>query len=161
MFPGLLFSDYYYSVSSFWAAQQRSHLKWKWKLFSRVWLFATPWTVVHGILQARILEWVAVPFFRRSSQLRDRPQVSHIAGGFFTSWATREAHMWNLEKRCWWTYLRNGNRDRDVENKRGHQGGMGWIGKLGLTCILLCIKQIISENALSSAGNSAQCSMAT
>jgi len=53
---------------------------------------------VHGILQARILEWVAVPFFRGSSQPRDRPQVSHIAGGFFTSWATREAHMWNLEK---------------------------------------------------------------
>ena len=46
---------------------------------------------VHGILQARILEWVAVPFSRRSSQPRDQTQVSHIAGGFFTSWATREA----------------------------------------------------------------------
>ena len=39
----------------------------------------------HGILQAIILEWVAVAFSRRSSQLRDRTQVSHIAGGFFTS----------------------------------------------------------------------------
>ena len=38
---------------------------------------------VHGILQARILEWVAVPF-SRGSQSRDRTQVSHIAGGFFT-----------------------------------------------------------------------------
>ena len=46
---------------------------------------------VHGILQARILEWLAVPFSRGSSQLRDRTQVSHIRGGFFTSWATREA----------------------------------------------------------------------
>ena len=46
---------------------------------------------VHGILQARILEWVAVPFSRGSSQPRDRTQVSHIAGRFFTSWATREA----------------------------------------------------------------------
>ena len=46
---------------------------------------------VHGILQARILEWVAIPFFRGSSQPRDRTQVSHIAGGFFTSWATRDA----------------------------------------------------------------------
>ena len=46
---------------------------------------------VHGILQARILEWVAFPFSRRSSQSRDRTQVSHIAGRFFTSWATREA----------------------------------------------------------------------
>ena len=40
---------------------------------------------VHGILQARILEWVALPFFQESSQLRDRTQVSHMAGGFFTS----------------------------------------------------------------------------
>ena len=46
---------------------------------------------VHGILQARILEWVAFPFFRWSSQPRDQTQVSRIAGGFFTSWATREA----------------------------------------------------------------------
>ena len=46
---------------------------------------------VHGILQARILEWVAFPFSRRSSQPRDGTQVSHVSGGFFTSWATREA----------------------------------------------------------------------
>ena len=44
-----------------------------------------PWrTTVHGILQARILEWVAFPFSKGSSQPRDRTQVSHIAGGFFT-----------------------------------------------------------------------------
>ena len=46
---------------------------------------------VHGILQARLLEWVAVPFSGGSSQPRDWTQVSHIAGSFFTSWATREA----------------------------------------------------------------------
>ena len=46
---------------------------------------------VHGILQARILEWLAVPFSRGSSQPRDWTQVSRIAGRFFTSWATREA----------------------------------------------------------------------
>ena len=39
---------------------------------------------VQGILQARILEWVAFPFSRGSSQPRDQTQVSHIAGGFFT-----------------------------------------------------------------------------
>ena len=38
---------------------------------------------VHGILQARILKWVAFPFTRASSQPRDQTQVSHIAGGFF------------------------------------------------------------------------------
>ena len=37
-------------------------LKVKVKLFSRVWLFATPWTEVHGIFQARILEWVVISF---------------------------------------------------------------------------------------------------
>ena len=77
---------------------------------------ATPWTVAHqaplsmGIpgrntgvqntplsrqeyssVQARILEWVAMPSSRRSSQTKDLMQVSHIAGGFFTIWATREA----------------------------------------------------------------------
>ena len=49
--------------------------------------FATPWTPgssVHGILQARILEWVAIPFSRGSPQPRDPTQVSCIAGGFFT-----------------------------------------------------------------------------
>ena len=40
---------------------------------------------VHGILQARILEWVAFLFSRGSSQPRDQTQVSHIAGGFFNS----------------------------------------------------------------------------
>ena len=46
---------------------------------------------VHGILQAGILEWVTFPFSRGSSQPRDQTQVSRIADGFFTHWATREA----------------------------------------------------------------------
>ena len=46
---------------------------------------------VNGILQARILEWVAFPFSRGSSQTRDQTQVSCIAGRFFTTWATRKA----------------------------------------------------------------------
>ena len=59
--------------------------------------FATSWTVTHqdslsmGILQARILEWVAMPSSRRSSQPKDWTQVFHIAGGFFIVWATGEA----------------------------------------------------------------------
>ena len=40
---------------------------------------------VHGILQARVLEWVVFPFSRGSFQPRDGIQVSRIAGGFFTS----------------------------------------------------------------------------
>ena len=65
---------------------------------SSVRLFVIPWTVAHqapismGIFQARILEWVAMPSSRGSSWPRDGTQVSHIAGRFFTVWATREAH---------------------------------------------------------------------
>ena len=50
-----------------------------------------PGSSVHGILQARILERVAIPFSRGSSQSRDWIRVSCIAGEFFTVWATSEA----------------------------------------------------------------------
>ena len=53
--------------------------------------WSPPGSSIHGILQARILEWVARLSSRGSSQLRDWNQVSHIAGRFFTVWATREA----------------------------------------------------------------------
>ena len=52
---------------------------------------------VHGILQARILEWVAIPFSRGSSWPRDWSLVSHVAGRFFTIWTTREAPLRNIE----------------------------------------------------------------
>ena len=52
-----------------------------------------PGSSVHGILQARILEWFAISFSRGSSQPRGRTQVSRIAGRCFTIWATREANV--------------------------------------------------------------------
>ena len=53
---------------------------------------------MYCILQARILEWVAFPFSRGSSQPRDQTQVSRIAGRFSTSWAAREAQdYWSEE----------------------------------------------------------------
>ena len=48
-----------------------------------------PGSSVHGILQARTLEWVAIPFSRGSSRSRDQTWVSFIAGRFFTIWATK------------------------------------------------------------------------
>ena len=60
-------------------------------LFSHVQLCDPMDSTVHGILQARILEWTAFLFSMGSSQPRDGTQVSSIAGGFFTSWAIREA----------------------------------------------------------------------
>ena len=50
-----------------------------------------PGSSVHGTLQARILEWVAISFSRGSSRPRDWTQVSHITGRCFNLWATREA----------------------------------------------------------------------
>ena len=46
---------------------------------------------VHGIFQARVLEWTAISFSRGSSRTRDQIWVSHVAGRRFTIWATREA----------------------------------------------------------------------
>ena len=52
-----------------------------------------PGCSVHGILQARMLEWVAMPSSRGSSQSKDWMQVSCTSGGFFTIWTTREAQL--------------------------------------------------------------------
>ena len=48
-----------------------------------------PDSSVHGILQARLLEWVAISFSKGSSRPRNRTQVSQISGRFFTNWATK------------------------------------------------------------------------
>ena len=65
---------------------------WKWKLC------LTLCNTMDCIPQARILEWVAFPFSRESSQPRDWTQVSRIAGRFFPSWATREVQeYWSGE----------------------------------------------------------------
>ena len=65
-----------------------------------------PGSSVHGILQARILEWIAIPFSRGSSQPRDWTWVSHIRGRFFIIWATREAQqesIYHAEFYCYWS----------------------------------------------------------
>ena len=59
--------------------------------------YSLPDSSVPGILQARILEWVAISFSRGSSQPRDWTQVSCIAGRFFTIWATREAPVADVD----------------------------------------------------------------
>ena len=53
-----------------------------------------PGSSVHGIVQARILAWLAIPFSRGSSQPRDLTGLSHIAGRFFTIWAAKEAQRY-------------------------------------------------------------------
>ena len=63
---------------------------------------------VCGVLQARILEWVAIPFSRIFSRPRDWTWVSHIAGRFFTIWAAREPQSkgW-FKKKFFLKYARN------------------------------------------------------
>ena len=76
-----------------------------------VWLCTTPWTVAQQaplameILLARLLEWVPVPSSRGSSQPRDWTQFSHIADGFFTVWATREAPDCTLMLIISWVFV--------------------------------------------------------
>ena len=70
--------------------------KWKWSLsvvsdYLRPVDGSPPSSSIHGILQARILEWVAISFSRGSSRPRDQTQVSHIAGRCFNLCTTREA----------------------------------------------------------------------
>ena len=55
---------------------------------------SAPHSSVHGILQARILKWVAISFSWGYFPSRDQTQVSRIADRFFTIWATREAPTW-------------------------------------------------------------------
>ena len=66
--------------------------------FSHIWLCnsmdcSPPGSSVNEIVQARILEWIAMPSSRQSSWLRDRTQVSPIAGVFLTCWVTWKAHF--------------------------------------------------------------------
>ena len=61
--------------------------------------YSQPGSSIRGILQERVLEWVAISFSRGSSFPRDWTQVSCIAGRFSTNWATRKAHIYMLNKR--------------------------------------------------------------
>ena len=79
-------------ANALWKASISGHLKTVWNVKVKVTQSCPTLCdlvdyTVHGILQARILEWITFPFSRGSSQPRDWTQVSHFAGGFFTSWA--------------------------------------------------------------------------
>ena len=60
--------------------------------------YSLPGSSIHGIFQARVLEWVAIPSSRGSSQPRNQTQVSRIVGRHFTVWATGEHSLKSLTK---------------------------------------------------------------
>ena len=68
-----------------------------------------PGSSVHEILKAGILEWVAIPFFRASSQPRDQTRVSCVTGRFFTNWATTDTKASTKWKKltAWWPWARS------------------------------------------------------
>ena len=76
-----------------------------------------PGSSLHGIFQARVLEWVAISFSRGSSRPRDWIQVSSIAGRCFTIWATRETPvLWPTDMKSWLTV-----KDPDARKDRGQE----------------------------------------
>ena len=108
-------SDLFLSCGHCWVFQTCFHIEcstftasslriWHGALVTKSWpTLVTTWTeepgrlhTVHGILKARILEWVAISFSRGSSQPRNWTQVSYIIGGFLTNWATREALVFDI-----------------------------------------------------------------
>ena len=110
-----------YSGSATQLYFQVSEVKWKSRSMSNsVW----PHGRGRGILQARILEWIAVPFSRGSSQPRDRTQVSRIAGVFFTSWATRKTFRVKVEqlKQMISSYISFKPERHETENSNKHTG---------------------------------------
>ena len=99
-----------------------------------------PGSSVHGNLQARMLEWVAVPFWWGSSQPRNRGKVSRIAGRFFTIWATREPGT--REQILYYSiYMSRKSKSTGTEieewNKRGGSTGRGTRDVSGVLVLLL------------------------
>ena len=106
--------------------------------------WSPPGSSVHGILQVRILEWVAIPFSKGSFQPRNQTQVSCIVGRFFTIWAIREAlneyyltHSGILAWRIPWTEEPGG-----LQSTGSQRVGHDWATSLSLSKCLqvkLCI----------------------
>ena len=85
--------------------------------------YSTPCSSVQGILQARILEWIAIPFCRGSSRPRNWTQISCIAGTFFIIWATGKPLIIQVSPKCnhkclWW------GREREIPHWTGGENNV-------------------------------------
>ena len=108
-------------------------------------LFVTSWTVAcqdplsMWILWARILEWIAMPSSRASSQSTDQTQVSHIAGRFFTIWATKE--IWGSWR---WIHENTKQMSWELHDKpnTGFSGKETQCEQVSKGCLFLCIAWI-------------------
>ena len=93
---------------------------------------------MHGISQAKILEWVVISFSRGSSRLRDQTQVSCIAGRFFTFWATGEAFK-NVSR--WCQMLPGGRGGDELTEVRGLN--WGWKGPISFLHISFSLGMVL------------------
>ena len=95
-------------IVTFRRLQSINALSWIWESKRNIRHFPYLYTL-YFILQARILEWVAISFSRGSSQTRNQTWASCIAGRFFTNWTTRDAHLYTVPV---------GNQTKDKSLKR-------------------------------------------
>ena len=80
-----------------------------------------PGSLVHGIFQAWILEWVAISFSRGSPQPRDRTQVSRVVGRSFTIWATSHKKEWLRRTNTVWSHLHVESKNQSKQRKKTKQ----------------------------------------
>ena len=98
--------------------------------------YSPPGSSVHGVLQARLLEWIAISFSSGSSRPSDGSQVSCIAGGFFTVWATRGGCI-----RSWLQQVGSFAEVRGLLSSCGAQSPEprdSVVGARGLSCAMAC-----------------------
>ena len=122
---------------------------------------------VHGIFQARILEWVPFLFSRGSSWPRDRNWVSCIAGRFFTIWATREVlnppgTVGNFGRLMdWimsWYFIFKINTAKETLMYRTvfwtlwERERVGWFGRMAMKCIISYMERVASPGSMHDTG---------
>ena len=107
-----------------------------------------PDSSVHGILQVRILEWVAISFSRGSFQARDQTQVSCTAGRFFTNWATREGCLVGPHQTVDESIIK-------IQAEWVIVDGDGWVKKPGVERInYIWMPEVDQQNKMDSTGDS-------
>ena len=128
-----LVKDVVFQVVMFWCEKLKVKLAQSWPTLCVPMAY-----IVHGILQARILEWVAFPLSRGSSQPRDRTQVSHISGDSLPAKPQGKSNTgvdykerWALENWCFWTVMLEKTLDSPFDCKEiksvSPKGNQSWI----------------------------------
>ena len=100
-----------------------------------------PSSSIHGIFQARVLEWVAISFSRVSFRPRDQTEVSHIVSKmlYHLSHQGSHAYIWNFERWYRWPYMWDSKRRIDTKNRLLDSVGEGEGGMILEDSIKTCM----------------------